>query len=402
MNEFLTTGEFANKAKVTLRTLRYYDKINLLKPSSHNEKGHRLYSMSDFMKLQKISTLKFIGLSLRDISRIMDYESGEDDFIESLKLQKQVIEHRIHQLNMVTTGIDKMIDNVSLYNKPHWDELIGIMDIINNHNKWLEQYENATNLRKRINIHDQFSTNKKGWMPWFFQELLKSCSFYNNTDTIEILELGCGDGSLWIKNLNLIPPNFRITLTDFSPGMLEDARENLKNYTDKFNFELVDAENIPYENNKFHIVIANHMLYHLNHIDRCLLDIKRVLKNKGYFFTSTVGINHMKELGEIINGVKCKDLKWEGLYNIQKFNLQNGEQILNSHFKDVIINRYEDSLLIDKVLPLTHYILSIPENIHTNLDKKVYNKLVTYIEGMIDQNKQILINKDTGYFRCGK
>ncbi|RHW55147.1 MerR family DNA-binding transcriptional regulator, partial [Clostridium botulinum] len=33
--------EFAKKAGVTIRTLRYYDKIGLLVPSSHNELGHR-------------------------------------------------------------------------------------------------------------------------------------------------------------------------------------------------------------------------------------------------------------------------------------------------------------------------------------------------------------------------
>lgn len=78
--KLFTTGEFAKKAGVTIRTLRYYDKIGLLVPSSHNELGHRLYSKEDFGKLQKILTLKFIGLSLEDIANIMKYDLNHKDF----------------------------------------------------------------------------------------------------------------------------------------------------------------------------------------------------------------------------------------------------------------------------------------------------------------------------------
>lgn len=58
-----TAGIFAKKAGVSIRTIRFYDKENLLKPSSHSESGYRIYTDSDFAKLQKILTLKFLGFS---------------------------------------------------------------------------------------------------------------------------------------------------------------------------------------------------------------------------------------------------------------------------------------------------------------------------------------------------
>ncbi|GAA0786805.1 MerR family transcriptional regulator [Hathewaya limosa] len=402
MDKFISTGEFASKAGVTIRTLRYYDKIGLLKPSKLNDKGHRLYCMDDFIRLQKILTLKFIGLSLQDIKRIMIYEGNDDDLRYSLELQKKVIENRVAQLNMVTKAIDEMIENIPLNDKPHWDEMFSIMNIVNKHTKWLEQYENATNLRKRISIHDKFSKNKEGWMPWFFNELLNITDSYPKDKEIKILELGCGDGSLWAKNIHLMKNNFNITLTDFSPGMLEDAKKNLKDYTNNFNFKLVDALEIPFEESTYDIVIANHMLYHLTNLDKALLNIKNILKPNGYFFASTVGENHMKELSNIINGVNCKSLKWEGIINTRNFNLESGKNILSKHFKNIYLKRYEDALIINKALPLTHYILSMPENIKNNLDEKIYTKLVNYIESIIDKNKNIIITKDTGYFRCNK
>ena len=51
---YYSSGEFAKMANVTLRTIRYYDRQNLLKPSYVNEHGARFYTDSDFVKLQQI------------------------------------------------------------------------------------------------------------------------------------------------------------------------------------------------------------------------------------------------------------------------------------------------------------------------------------------------------------
>ena len=44
---YYSSGEFAKMADVTLRTIRYYDRQNLLKPSYVNEHGARFYTDSD-------------------------------------------------------------------------------------------------------------------------------------------------------------------------------------------------------------------------------------------------------------------------------------------------------------------------------------------------------------------
>ncbi|WP_142415682.1 MerR family transcriptional regulator [Hathewaya massiliensis] len=398
MDKYLTTGEFSNKAGVTIRTLRYYDKINLLKPSNYNENGHRLYSMQDFIKLQKILTLKFIGLSLEDISKIMLFDGQNEDLKNSLSLQKKIIENKISHFNTIVKAIDEVLKNISHTDTPKWDEIIGIIDIVNKDNKWIEQYKNATNLRSRIFIHENYSKNKKGWMPWFFDEVLS----LNLNGEVKILELGCGDASLWVKNIDRIPSNFKITLSDFSEGMLKDAQDNLKDYTDKFEFKLINAENIPYPSEEFHIVIGNHLLYHLSYIDKALEHIKRVLKPGGYFFSSTVGENHMKELKVLIDNFNSNELTSDSLKNTRSFTLKNGENILKNYFKDVIMKRYEDALIIDNALPLIHYIFSVPDNVHDNFNEKLYKKLVTYIEDIINKAGKIVITKDTGYFRCIK
>ncbi|QQF63183.1 MerR family transcriptional regulator [Bacillus mojavensis] len=76
-NNFLTIGQLAKRTGVTIRTLRYYDKIGLLQPSDYNEGGHRLYSFKDLKRLQQIQSLKFIGFSLKDISDFLVAEQIE-------------------------------------------------------------------------------------------------------------------------------------------------------------------------------------------------------------------------------------------------------------------------------------------------------------------------------------
>lgn len=67
VDSMYTVGEFAEKMKVSVRTLQYYDKQGLLKQTSHSEGGRRLYSSHDAIILQQILSLKYIGLSLEEI-----------------------------------------------------------------------------------------------------------------------------------------------------------------------------------------------------------------------------------------------------------------------------------------------------------------------------------------------
>ena len=64
---FMTVGEVAKKMGVTVRTLQYYDKEELLSPSAESEGGRRLYTDKDLVMLHQIVSLKSLGFSLKDI-----------------------------------------------------------------------------------------------------------------------------------------------------------------------------------------------------------------------------------------------------------------------------------------------------------------------------------------------
>jgi len=68
--------EFASLAGVTVRTLHHYDRLGLLNPGRHSESGYRLYGERDLARLEQIVVLKFIGLPLKDIRKLLKGESA--------------------------------------------------------------------------------------------------------------------------------------------------------------------------------------------------------------------------------------------------------------------------------------------------------------------------------------
>ena len=68
----LKIGDFSNLARVTIKALRYYDELGLLKPVKVDEySGYRYYSVSQLTQLHRIIALKDMGLSLEEISRLL-------------------------------------------------------------------------------------------------------------------------------------------------------------------------------------------------------------------------------------------------------------------------------------------------------------------------------------------
>lgn len=77
-------GKVASETNMTIRTLRYYDEINLLKPSYVSENGYRYYSKEDVLKLQRILALKELGFNLSQIKEILHRNQWKNVFEEHL------------------------------------------------------------------------------------------------------------------------------------------------------------------------------------------------------------------------------------------------------------------------------------------------------------------------------
>lgn len=387
-----TAGIFAKKAGITLKTIHHYHKEGLLCPSGYNEAGYRLYSDEDFQKLQKILTLKFIGFSLDEIKELIKSDYLKNNVRESLNMQMDIIDEKINHLVLVKKAINEaelMMDNESSLD---WTKFTNIIKIINTEKIWLNQYKNSANLSARISLHDLFSTNKYGWHKWLYDQL-------GLCEDINVLELGCGNASLWLRNVDRIPKNCKITLTDISEGMLEDARKNLGDYSKKFNFNHADAQNIPYEDNSFDVVIADHIFYHISDKQKALSEIRRVLKSNGYLYISTIGKNHLIELRELLKEYKSNIVIAQSDF-AEDFGLENGAEQISNYFDAIELLRYEDSLIVSEIEPIINYLYSTTGNSKEVLVGENLENFERLVENKMKATGSIFITKDTGVFKA--
>lgn len=102
-------SEFASVGDVTVRTLRYYDKINLLKPSDYTEGGHRLYTKDDLYVLQQIQSFKHLGFSLGEIQNIILQRDVETEaFLREIHFQKELLLAEQERIAKVLSHMDEM------------------------------------------------------------------------------------------------------------------------------------------------------------------------------------------------------------------------------------------------------------------------------------------------------
>lgn len=97
----MTVNDVSKLTGVSVRTLQYYDRIGLLKPSAYTESGYRLYDDTALERLQQILLFKELEFSLKEINRIID----APDFDRNKALEQQ-----IQLLTMKKEHLENLID----------------------------------------------------------------------------------------------------------------------------------------------------------------------------------------------------------------------------------------------------------------------------------------------------
>ena len=161
-------GEFARRAGVTIRTLRYYDKRGLLKPSAWSESGQRLYTELDYARLQQIMTLKLIGLSLDEIRSLPTNDITQIE--QLLDRQRKVLEEKIRRFEAVVHTIEKAQSAIHLAQAIDLEQFISIIQAVYMHDQtdWLSeictdaQKEKLIRLQSGWTLADQRGVGEAG------------------------------------------------------------------------------------------------------------------------------------------------------------------------------------------------------------------------------------------------
>ena len=126
---YYSSGEFARMAHVTLRTVRYYDKQDILKPSLVTESGARFYTDEDFARLQQILLLKYLGFSLDDIREMTIGDSDYHFMLNSLNIQLRLVRDRIEQMQLVEKAIQDTAQAIQEQHTIDWSQMLNLIHL---------------------------------------------------------------------------------------------------------------------------------------------------------------------------------------------------------------------------------------------------------------------------------
>lgn len=157
----------------------------------------------------------------------------------------------------------------------------------------------------------------------------------------KLLDVGCGTGEI-LNSLGKIYPNAGLYGIDISPQMIEVA--NKKEYAKKIKYVCGDAENIPYPDNKFDVLLTSESFHHYPNPTKALKEFGRVLKTNGKLILCDMyrpfGIRHiMNFMFKIMN---TGDIKMYNKKEISYLLTSCGFRILN-------YQKYYSSYIIEAV-----------------------------------------------------
>ncbi|HLJ53571.1 MAG TPA: MerR family transcriptional regulator [Chthonomonadaceae bacterium] len=146
------TGEFAKRARVSLRTLRYYDAAGLLSPGRRTEAGYRLYTETDLQTLQRILALKFLGFSLDEIKRYL--ARGPRRLDSALAQQRAMLLDRRKQIDAILRAISQT-ERLLADGQPGWDAVTDVIERIQMEQKteWMSKYFRPDQLQTLDALH---------------------------------------------------------------------------------------------------------------------------------------------------------------------------------------------------------------------------------------------------------
>ncbi|MGB0494899.1 MAG: MerR family transcriptional regulator [Kangiellaceae bacterium] len=124
-----TISQLVKKFELSRSTLLYYDKIGLLKPSARSKSNYRLYSPKDIEKMTLINTYRTAGLSLEDITTILNNDNENqvslllEQRLENLNMEVNRLREQ-QKLIVSLLGNESLLKTTKVMNKSQWVKIL--------------------------------------------------------------------------------------------------------------------------------------------------------------------------------------------------------------------------------------------------------------------------------------
>ncbi|MGV3463806.1 MAG: MerR family transcriptional regulator [Heyndrickxia sp.] len=228
--------EFAEKAAISVRTLRYYDKKGLLVPSLMDQSGYKLYTDNDFTQLQSILTFKFLGFSLSEIGEILS--GNPEELHRRLEQQKVMMMGKRSQIDQIIEAIEK-VEKTIQSDTVDINSVVNLIQVtqMNLKPEWVEQYlSKDERLTMREIAKESYSKDAlqklaaRGWNEEDHQQHLNKYQFFRKSLT-KLVREGVSPGSKEAQELVRFLQDMNKRFSQDDPSI----REGMKKSWEKFN-----------------------------------------------------------------------------------------------------------------------------------------------------------------------
>jgi len=250
------------------------------------------------------------------------------------------------------------------------------------------QYGTTANLDARIKIHQLFSSDPESFHAWIGSHLTL-------TKPVDVLELGCGTGIFWKENLHRLPEGSTLTLTDFSPAMVEKTRTNLGDAAAKV--EIADVEHLAYNDDSFDVVNAHHLIYHAEDKTRAFSEIKRVLRPNGFATVTTNSQLHMFNVYEIGRRL---DPNFPTDRIIDSFTEEIADEMLPGFFGNIEKHVQEDVLKVTDIQFLLDYVASGVKPRDMSVGDNFFERYAAIVSKEMEDQGHFAIPKRSPVYIC--
>jgi SAM-dependent methyltransferase len=250
------------------------------------------------------------------------------------------------------------------------------------------QYKDPTNLNARIALHAKYSRADVPWFDWLVGQV-------DWPEGGRVLEVGCGTGLLWVSAAPLLP-RLHLTLTDLSEGMVETASAAVADLpgVELAEARTCDAQDLPFGDHTFDVMVADHMLYHVPDPRRAAAEFARVLRPGGVLLAATNGPRHLDAVAEVSRAA----LGWSSLDFVDaRFGRSTGEEILGTAFSSVIWHLHPSTMICTDPADVLAFIAASPAGQDAAPEQRVALEEAVAAR-FAKEGGQMTITKESGCF----
>lgn len=167
--------ELSQLTQVSVRTLHYYDKIGLLKPSMRLSNDYRLYSETDLLKLQQIIALKFFGFELSQIKLLL---AKQENVVENFAMQSKFLQEKAEALQEASMILKRITESCGQRKSIPWENVIQLIEVYQMtqqlEHAWVKEIFTPDELKQYVEFEKEMkTTHQKAAFEKSWQQLVE-------------------------------------------------------------------------------------------------------------------------------------------------------------------------------------------------------------------------------------